>query len=52
MSEELVALALFDSVISAHTKRAMARAISEVEGTENPPKNCNQLNQGYVFNQF
>jgi len=38
VSEELVALALFDSVISTDTKRAMARAISEAEGTENPPK--------------
>jgi len=38
VSEELVALALFDSVISTDTKRAMARVISEVEGTENPPK--------------
>ena len=38
MSEELVALALFEFVRLADTKRAMAQAISVVEGTENPPK--------------
>jgi hypothetical protein len=41
LSEELVAMALFDPLVSTTTKRAMVEAISNKEGAEEPPKRIN-----------